>query len=453
MFCNGLTCLLLAIDTKFEDVVARQVHVADISARDVTHEAVVAVIDARTEACITDLVESLVGVDDVGGLRGVELTQPSALDAYRHFVEQTRAVHHPIWCYDRTLRCFCQMTLVPVVRLDEAREERLQADIELRIVKAVVTIRAGILPDMCLTLPLGTVACRKMEDASLVEAWRRNGETVLLGRHHAVDSLLSPRLGEACLYEKFPLQLAVGLSEACQFISGSSDLRPCRLVELTGCCHRTGILGFPRIAIHIGCLLRVACQADGIGSITAGTHRDEVVGKLRFLFAGHILVDLAHKEWRLLGLVVEHESARLGHRVPVVTTPALNHQQEVQSTVVLLIIRLKEIARVLHEASYLAGQEHFRQDVTVVVKVLAMCCVTDRDADRSARLAAFHSNIGWSKRFQRLFAQAIEAKIAWRKIIFTAEEESVRIDTPYIIIYSNLADACLQLRLIKGECG
>ena len=38
-----------------------------------------------------------------------------------------------------------------------------------------------------------------------------------------------------------------------------------------------------------------------------------------------------------------------------------------------------------------------------------------------------------------------------REVILTTEEETVGIDTPHIIIYSNLADTSLQLRPVNDK--
>ena len=117
----------------------------------------------------------------------------------------------------------------------------------------------------------------------------------------------------------------------------------------------------------------------------------------------------------------------------------------------LLIILLEEVAGILHEAAYLTRQEHFRKDVAVVVQVLAVCCITNRDADCRAWLAAFNREVDRSKRLDGLLAQTAEREVARSKVRLATEEKAVGIDAPHIIIYSDLADACLQLFFVKRE--
>ena len=229
------------------------------------------------------------------------------------------------------------------------------------------------------------------------------------------------------------------------------DVPSCRFGKGAGFSRATRISRLFGITFIVGRHWIISCQTHSIRSIGPGIQWSIVVGKHRLLLDGHILVDFAHEERCLLGLVAQHESARLGHRVPVVATPSLNHQQEVEGTVVLLIVLLEEIARVLHEAAYLTGQKHFGQYIAVVVEILGMRGITHRDTDGSTRFPAFNSKADRSKWLCRLRTETSKAERTWCEITLAAEEETVGIDTPHIIKYSDLADACFQFRLVEGK--
>ena len=98
-------------------------------------------------------------------------------------------------------------------------------------------------------------------------------------------------------------------------------------------------------------------------------------GELILRVACSKVVDLAQEEGSLLGEVVEHECAWRGHVVPVVASPSLNHEQEVESPVVFLVVCLEEISRVLHEPPNLAGEQHLGEYVAIVEEVFAVRCI------------------------------------------------------------------------------
>ena len=137
--------------------------------------------------------------------------------------------------------------------------------------------------------------------------------------------------------------------------------------------------------------------------------------------------------------------------MPIVTTPALYHQQKIKSTAAFIIILLKKVTGVLHKTTYLTRQKHLRQDIPIVVEVLGMCSIADRNTDRSTRRTTFHSKTDRRKRLCRLLTQATEAEIARSEVVLATEKESVGIDTPHIIVYGNLANTGFQFSLIKGK--
>ena len=189
----------LAVDAKLQVVIARKIHIANICSRNISCKTVESIINPRTETCVASLVESFVGINHISRFCGVEPAQAGPFHADRYLVEHARTVHHPFRSNDRTLGRLSQMALVPVVGLDETRIEGTQTNIELRIVELVVTVCSRQLPNVGLALlPLRTVACCEVEDATFVEARRRNGESLIFRHHLSADILLGSRFRETC---------------------------------------------------------------------------------------------------------------------------------------------------------------------------------------------------------------------------------------------------------------
>ena len=334
------------------------------------------------------------------------------------------------------------MTLIPVIGLHETWEEGTQTDIELRVVELVVAVGARDVPDMLLVLlPFGAIACRQIEDATLVEARRRDGEGMLFGHHLAIDNLPCSGFGEKGMDKDLLLQESLILHTASKLVGLHGDVPSRRLGICAGCCHCAAVGSLLRIAVRIRRCHIVSRQAHFIRSILHIIQRGVVVGKHRLLLDGHIFVDLAHEKRSLLGLMVQHKGPGRCHRVPVIAPPTLYHEQEVQGTVVLLVVLLEEIARILHEAAYLTGQKHLGQDVAVVVEIFRVGSIAHRDADRCAWFPAFHSKADRSERLCRLMTETAETEVAWMEVILATEEEAIGIYASHIIKYGDLANA------------
>ena len=74
---------------------------------------------------------------------------------------------------------------------------------------------------------------------------------------------------------------------------------------------------------------------------------------------GNVAIDCTKVDRSLLDGMVNAEDSGRGHRYPIVPTPALYHQKEVEMSAMRHVVLLKIVVRLLHKATYLAAQKHF----------------------------------------------------------------------------------------------
>ena len=82
---------------------------------------------------------------------------------------------------------------------------------------------------------------------------------------------------------------------------------------------------------------------------------------------GHIAIDGTKVYGGLFKRMVNAEDARRGHCYPVMTSPALYHQQEIEVAAVRLIIFLEVIIGLFHKTANLTAQQHLGKNVAAVI--------------------------------------------------------------------------------------
>ena len=124
-------------------------------------------------------------------------------------------------------------------------------------------------------------------------------------------------------------------------------------------------------------------------------------------------------------------SALDGHRLPVEASPALRHHQQVEGATMLLIICLKEIVGLWHEALDFAGQEHLRKDIATVERIVGV----DRIAHSQRDMLVWHQagrSIVEVNALKRLVLLLVTSQLErrLRQLGMGNEKEAVGIDMP-----------------------
>ena len=385
------------------------VHVADQQALHPMGKGIPAGKPSWREACIDTLVEQLVGIAHNSRMRGIVATEPAMTAAHRHLSQGMVLAKR--WYQHRAFAGRSHMGVIIAEGLAEARVIRCQANVELGVFRlgghyplmllhgdgtpflqeplAFALLTRLLLAVDGWLIPLCGVGCGQIQYALMVEAGQLQHEAPVLSRDVAMHALHADVRHLAILGMDTHLALQVALVVVVAAVEGS------RFVIL-----QQIAVGIVLVAFLAG-IPEERDDALGLTQLAvrepfAAFRSREVVAfdflvhhvappVLTFMAYGYIAIDSTEVDRSLLDGMIDAEDARRCHRYPVVSPPALHHQQQIQVAAVGLIVLLEEVMGLLHEATNLAAQQHFGQDIAAVVEVLRGGRIPHSQRDSGAR--------------------------------------------------------------------